>query len=278
MKTGKKYGTKAYPADAEETSILFRRIEPLITPDELVAKYLRAIPGVNGTNFNVLDKYTPDDLKAEIELSMNEIELESGLILFKTQMKQRIPYDYALYKNFIHIKTNYRPILSVEKLAVISTNGQEIYNLPLEWIEAGFFHKGQVNLLPILSVFGSSSTVVNGVPSGALIFLQSLVNFNWVPAFWTIEYTVGVCHKDGDMPVVMNDLIGLNTAINILSALSALYIYTSQSLSQDGLAQSSSGLGPNVYTNRIAQLQARKDKIMANLRRVYHNKYFLSNI
>ena len=270
-KKGKSFGTKAYPADANETSSLFRRIEPMITPEQLVAKYLKGIPGV-------LENYTTEDLKAEIELSMNEIEVESNLILFKTQMRQRIPFDVGLYKAFIHIKTNYRPILSVEKIAVISTNDIDIYHLPLEWVEGGNFHKGQINLLPILSVFGSSSTVVNGVPSGALIFLQSLVNFAWVPAFWTVEYTVGVANKEGDLPVVVNDVIGLNTAINILSSLSALYINNSQSLGQDGLSQSSGGQGPNTYNTRIQHLTERKEKILSQIKRVYHSKYYLSNI
>jgi hypothetical protein len=267
--TGKTYGTKAYPADAKETSGLFRRVEPLITPEQLINKYLKGIPG--------LDQYTEDDLKAEIELSINAIETESNLIIFKTQMSQRIPFDVALYKSFIHIKTNYRPILSVEKLSVISTNGIDIYNLPLEWLEMGNAHKGQLNLLPILSVFGSSSTVVNGVPSGALIFLQSLVNFAWVPSFWTIEYTAGICHRDGDVPVVLNDIIGCNTAINILSSLSALNVNTSQSLGQDGLSQSSGNLGPNTYNNRIEQLTLRKEKYLAQVKRIYHSKYFVSN-
>lgn len=267
---GKSFGTKAYPSDANETSGLFRRVEPMITPEQLIAKYLKGIPGV--------ENYTDEDLKAEIELSMNEIEVESNLVLFKTQMKQRIPFDSALYKNFIHIKTNYRPILSVEKIAVVSTNSIDIYHLPLEWVEAGNFHKGQINLLPILSVFGSSSTVVNGVPSGALIFLQSLVNFAWLPAFWTLEYTVGVCNKDGDLPVVLNDVIGCNTAINILSSLSALYLNNSQSLGQDSLSQSSSGAGVQSYNNRIEQLTARKDKYLVQIKRVYHSKYYLSNI
>lgn len=266
----KKFGTKAYPADTKDTSDLFRRVEPLLTPEMLVSRYLKNLPNV--------DTYNSDDLKSEIEIAMNEVEVMTGLHLFKTQKKERVPYDHNLYKNFIHIKTNHRPILSVEKISVESTNGQTIYELPLEWMEKGFLHKGQINILPILSVFGSTGSIVNGVPSGALIFLQSLSNYQWVPAFWMVEYTTGISHKDGEMPVIMNDIIGLTAAINILNSLQVLNPYTSQSLSQDGISQSSSSPGPQIYQKKIEHLEQRRERIMAQLKKIFHSKYFLSNI
>lgn len=270
-KVGKKFGTKAYPADTKESSNLFRRVEPMMTPEELIARYLKAIPNIG--------QYSYEDLKTEIEIAMNEVEIMTGLSLFKTQMKERIPYDYALYRNFIHIKTNHRPILSVEKLSVESTNGQTIYELPLEWIEAGFFHKGQVNLLPIMTVFGSvNDSMSTAAPSGALIFLQGLNNHRWLPAFWSIEYTTGISHKDGQMPININAIIGMTAAIQILGALQVLNIYTSQSLSQDGLSQSSSGPGPVMYKARIEQLEGQRDRLMEQIKKVTFNKYFLSNI
>jgi hypothetical protein len=265
----KKYGTKALPADAKETSGLVRRIEPIMTPELLASRYLHGID---------LSGYAPEELKQEIMLGIQEIELLTGLHIDKVQMQERIPYDMQLYKSFIHIKVNHRPILSVESIKVMSTNRQEIYRLPLEWVEAGFFHKGQINVLPILSVFGSSSTVVNGVPSGALIFLQGQINMPWLPAFWEIEYTTGVCHQEGHVPVLINDLIGMTAATEILGALQANNIYNSQSLSQDGISQSSSSAGPQIYQKRIDQLNDRRERLLAQIKKVYHTKYFMSNI
>lgn len=265
----KERSQKAYPVEAKETSGLMTRVETLITPELLKSRYLHGID---------LDDYTEDELKQEIMLAMNEIEVFTGLTLTKVKFSERIPYDSRLYKNFLHFKTNHKPVLSVDLFAVQSSNSQDIYKLPPDWIEMGLAHKGQINLLPILTVFGTSGTIASASPSGALIFLQSLSNYNWLPAFWTIEYTAGVCKEDGKMPVVINDLIGLTAAMEILSAKQNLIVHTSQSLAQDGISQSSSGQGPQTYQNRIDTLQAKRDKLMARVKSIYHNKYFLSNI
>jgi hypothetical protein len=144
----------------------------------------------------------------------------------------------------------------------------------------GNAHKGQLNCLPLLTVFGSSSSQISstGTPSGAMIFLQSLTNYSHLPAFWSLTYSAGICSREGDVPLVINDIIGCNTAINVLSALSALNVNNSQSLGQDGISQSSSSLGPNLYNNRIEQLTLRKEKQLASVRRIYHSKFYLNNV
>lgn len=264
--------TKAFPKDAFDSSSLFDRVEPLLTPELLVSRYLKNIPGI--------DTYSSDELKDQINLAMNEIEVVAGIHLQKIQKKERIPYDNALYKSFIHIKLNSKPVLSVEKITVESTDGQEIYNMPLTWLETGYFKTGQLNILPIMTTFGSPSNagIVSGAPSGALIFLQSMINFQFVPGFWSVTYTTGISQDEGTMPIPVNELIGVTTAINILSSLSALNIYNSQSLSQDGISQSSSSQGPAIFNNRIEQLEAKKQLLMGNLRKVFHSKVFLTNI
>lgn len=265
----KKYGTKALPADAKEVSNLNQRIEPILTPELLISRYLHGID---------MSSYTNDELKDRIIIAIQEVEIMTGLYIDKVQMKEKLPYDSQLYKNFIHMKMNHRPILSVENIRVMSTNDQVIYSLPLEWISASFFHKGQINCLPILSVFGSSSTIANGVPSGALIFLQGQTNYNWLPAFWEVEYTVGVCHKEGSVPILINKLIGVAAAIDILSSLAANNIYNSQSLSQDGISQSSSSQAGRIYDPRIERLSEDRDKILQQIKKIYFTKYHLTNI
>lgn len=259
----------AYPVEAEEVSGLMTRIETLITPEHLKSRYLKGVD---------IDDYTSDEIKDEIMLAMNEIELLSGLTLNPVKFNERVPYDSNLYKNFLHMKTNHKPVQSIDLFAVESSNGQNIYKLPPDWIEMGFAHKGQINLLPILTVFGTSGTIATGAPDGALIFLQSLSNYNWLPAFWTIKYTAGICKEEGKMPVVMNDVIGMTAAIEILSAKQNQIVNTSQSLSQDSISQSSGGAGTQTYQPRIERLEAKRDKLLARIKSIYHSKYFLTNI
>jgi hypothetical protein len=54
--------------------------------------------------------------------------------------------------------------------------------------------------------------------------------------------------------------------------------YNSQSLGQDGLSQSTSGPGTQLYVQRIQDLQQQKEQILKQLKRVFVNKMFMSTL
>jgi hypothetical protein len=265
----KKFGTKAYPIEANYTSSLLTRVEPMLTPELLKSRYLKGID---------LKDFTDDELKDQIILSTNEFESLTNLTVKKTQYKERIPYDYALYRAFLHFKSNHRPILSLQSFVVESSNGQEVYKLPADWVESGFFLKGQISLLPILTVFGTSGVIATASPSGALIFLQSLTNFKWLPSFWSVTYTAGLCHDDNKLPIIVNDVIGMGAAIDILSIKQNQIKYTSQGISQDGISQNSSSPGSQTFQKRIEQLEKDKERLMRKIRQIFNSRYYVSNI
>ena len=268
----KKFGTKAYPVEAFSTSDLMRRCEAILTPDLLISRYLKI------QEKEIRAKYTENELKQEIELAMNEFELMSGLVVNKVQDQQRIPFDRDLYRSFVYIKTNHGPILSVEEIEIQSSNGENIYKLPAEWIEVGFAHKRQLNLIPILSIFGAAGLRDGQASNAGLIFLQAINNFQWLPSFFTIKYTYGLCHKEGELPIPVNQIIGMIAAINLLSNLQTANKYNSTSVGQDGITQSASSAGPQIYAKRIEELEAKKLKMLAKLKATFGSKYFLSNI
>jgi len=73
--------------------------------------------------------------------------------------------------------------------------------------------------------------------------------------------------RDFLVPDFVNDLIGLTAAIEILSQLGATYAWmTGGSLGIDGLSQSSSGPGPQVFATRIGELKERQAKLMKKFR------------
>ena len=187
--------TNAYPVESVETTNLLGRIEPILTPKLLKGRYLKGIE----------HDYKNEELKDEIKRAMNEVELLTNLYLTKTQFKERLPFDKALYRSFVYMKTNNGPILSVEEISIESSNGENIYNRPSTWVEAGYFHKRQVNLVPILSIFGAAGLQDGQASNAGLIFLQAVNNFIWLPSFFSITYTCGVCHKDGYLPQVVNE-------------------------------------------------------------------------
>lgn len=265
----KSFGTNVYPVESKESGNLFGRIEPILNPKKLKARYLKGIDGLD---------YNNEELKDEILRAINEVELMTNLKLSKVQHKERLPFDKALYQNMVYMKTNNGPILSVEEILIESSNGENIYKLPPSWIEAGLFHKRQVNLIPILSIFGAAG-LQDGQPSNAgLIFLQAVNNFRWLPAFFSIVYTVGVCHEEGQLPQVMNELIGCVAAIEILSNLQTRNKFNSTAISQDGISQSASSAGPQIYETRIAKLKEDRDAKMKKIKAIFHQKYYMSNI
>jgi hypothetical protein len=266
----KDYGNKAYPVLANKTSNLLTRIEPILTPKKLVSRYLKGLD---------LSDYDDEDLKDKIHLAMNKAELLLDTTLTPVKRKEKHPFDRNLYKHFIHIMTNFGPILQIDKLCIQSSNNINIFEIPPDWIEAARFFQKQVNVIP-LTVVGATG-ISSGQPTGAagLAFIAAMNGgIDWVPSYWEVEYTTGVCNKEGHVPVVINELIGVIAAIEILGNLGPLNVNTSVSVSHDGISQSSSNPGPAVYQTRIGELMGEKDELVKNIRKVLYNKYFVSNI
>lgn len=269
----KNYGTAAYPVHANGTSGLFTRSEPTLTPELLVSRFLKGIP----LKFRNGDVFTAEELKDQIHLAQNEAEMLLGLTLTREPFKQKVPFDYALYKAFIHIRSEKGPILSIEHLAIVSADGNNIFEIPPTWIETSNFSKRLINVIPLLAAYGVNQ-VSGAVGNAGIAFLSVMDGLNWVPAYWQINYTAGLSMKEGQVPVPVNELIGIITAINVLSMVAATYIYTSQAQSQDGISQSSSGPGPRIYLVRIEELNRRRDEIVRKMKAMFSTRYFIDNI
>lgn len=269
----KNFGTAIYPVHAENTSGLVRRTEPLLTPEQLVSRFLKGIP----LKFRNGDKFTPDELKDRINLAMNEVELLLGTVITREQFKDKVPFDYALYKAYIHIMAPMRPIISLEHLAIVSADGNNIFEIPPTWIEASNFSKGLINTIPLLAAYGVNS-VQGAVGNAGIAFLTVIDGLNWVPAYWQINYTAGLSTKEGNVPTPVNELIGTVAAIAILSEIGPLNIWNSQSQTQDGISQSSSGPGPRLYELRIAELEKKKEDLVKKMKAIFSTRYFVGNI
>lgn len=269
------YGTAIYPVHAQETSGLVKRCEPIITPEKLVSRYLKGIP----LTFPNGDTITADDLKDKIMLATNEAELLLNMTINREQFKQKVPMDRSLYNCFVHIRAEHGPIVSLEQLAIVSANGANIFQIPPDWIESANFAKRLINVIPLLAAYGvnqlqGSTTVSNA----GIAFLTVMGGLGWVPAYWQITYTAGMSAKEGQVPVPVNELIGIIAAIDVLSLIAPSNIWTSQSLSQDGISQSSSGPGPMLYRQRLEELEDKKNTIIKKLKGIFMGKFFIDNI
>ena len=283
LKDSKSYnGGTVYPVHALETSGLLRRAEPLLTPEQLVSRFLKGIPLM----FRNGDVFTAEELKDRINLAINSAELILGRNITLEQFNEKAPFDYNLYRQFIHIHAEHGPIVSIQELAIVSSDNQNIFTVPPEWIEAANFSKGLINVIPLLAAFGSNQVAGSPVgPStpgqfaaGGIAFLSTLGPGSSVPAYWGIKYTAGLTSKEGKYPIPVNELIGCIAAVDILSEIAATFFFTSQALSQDGISQSSSGPGPMVFQLRIQELMLKRDELTRKLKGLFGSKYFVSNI
>jgi hypothetical protein len=269
----KQFWGAQYPVHCARSSGLFKRCEPILTPELLVSRYLKGIP----LAFPNGDHFSADDLKDQINLAQNEMELAAKITFSREQFVDKVPFDIALYKSFIYLKTEQNPIASVEFVGIVSSDGYSVFKIPPEWLEPSNFSKGIVNVVPILGAY--SVATGGGVGAyGGIPYLNVFSSLTFVPGFWQIVYTTGTSKIEGQYPVVINDLIGMTAAINLLMIITNMFLTTSQSLSRDGIAQSSSGPGSRIYLPYIEGLTKKRDLLLGKIKTTFATKFIVSNI
>lgn len=266
----KSYGTAMYPVHALETSGLLKRVEPFLTPEQFRSRFLKGIPLVflNGATFS------DDELKDRINLAQNEAELRLKTTITRELRQEKLPFKQQDYKAYIHLKAEQGPICTIHQLAIVSADKNTIFEIPPEWIETTNFAKSYINVIPLLAAYGVNS-VQGAVGNAGIAFLTVIDGLDFIPAYWQIKYTSGMSNTEGSVPIVVNEYIGCIAAIQILSMIAATFIHTSQSQSQDGISQSSSGPGPRIYLVRIEELTKRRDELERKLKGIFSQNFFV---
>lgn len=268
----KAYGTAMYPVHALATSGLFKRCEPMLNPEQLKSRFLKGIP----LFFPNGDTFSDDELKDRIYLAANQVELDLKTTLTREQRQEKLAFKNEDYRAYIHLTATQGPLISIEQLAIVSADKNDIFEIPATWIETSNFEKRIINVIPLLAAYGVNS-VQGAVGNAGIAFLTVLDGLNWVPAYWQIRYTSGISNKEGLLPTPVNELIGCVAAIDLLSEIAPTFIHTSQSQSQDGISQSSSGPGPRIYEMRINDLRAKREKLEYQLRTIFSNRFIVGN-
>ena len=194
------------------------------------------------------------------------------------QFEDELPFDRVFLEQYHYIRTKQKPILSVDHLAIRPQNNQaaaDIYVIPRQWISFTGFNKGQINVVPLVTadnqVFPQAVT-----SNGALFLLAYVSQLPWVPSYWQIRYTAGF--REGAIPRALNELIGIQAALDILSDVGQSNRVQSYSLSQDGSSQSQSTPGPNVYKQRIDELEKKRARLLNRFKSIYGTKLALGTI
>jgi len=269
--TSSKPATSVYPdraVDGQEWS----RVEPLITPKQLKTRFLFGIPLVSyivNPMTNMRDELSDEDLLDFINRAVAETELLTNLMIFPVQFDEKHPFDRNFWGTYGFVKVEHRPVMSVEKFAFTPATGVDIFEINKDWIESANFHKGQINLIPLVPAVAAqfiSGSIGNASGSG-FAYLNLIQGMAFVPAIIRIKYTAGF--PGANVPRVLNELIGCIAGLEILNTLQITNKASSYSQGIDGISQSISTPGPQVYKPKIDFLMAKRNELAGKIKNIY---------
>jgi len=268
-----------YPANVVTAD--YERLEPILTVAQLKTRFLLGIPLVSQMKDPITGKNVvlhDSELKDIIDGAIQRCEHDLYIDIYAVERKERYPFDYPAFQQYGFMRTEHCPIWKMSAMTITAPNDVNVYSVPLEWVSPAYFLKGQVNIVPWLA---SSQSVLGTGPTGqgtsaGGYFLSILSSNLQSPAYWQIIYTSGF--PEGMVPRVVNDIVGMTAAIDILSMLGATYSRVgSMSLSLDGMSQSM-GLNPNIFAVRITDLKEQLAKYTGKVKAMFGKKLSVGTI
>lgn len=272
-----KHGNGAvYPDAVVDTAWEFA--EPLITAEKVIQLHLWGIPLVTRIKnplTNKPDVMDPTTIKEYVIQAVALAETESNVDIFPRTYNERHPYDQKAMESFGYFMVRHGPVSSVESLAVVSSDGINVWNVPPQWMDGGYLAQRQINIMPFAVAAQSGVAVPVTSPVGAGL-LPNLFKFSFVPGMFNIAYTSGF--KDAKVPKIVNQLIGTIAAMEILSQLQTTYVYASSvSIGVDGFSQ---GVGQNTnpYVQRLQELADKRRWLVRRIMRLFNQGLFSDNV
>jgi hypothetical protein len=267
--------------NATDAAAAFKRVEPLITVEQLKERYLFGIPLVAAMPdpiTKVRQRMTDAMLADSIDraCSTAEAEVGSGFHITPVEVTRRVPFDRAEYRSLGFFRLPEAPILRVLGLDVKTADGTAVYRVPLNWCDPGQFKKGQINLIPLTAAFLGTGGSMTPTADGGAAWLSILGQGGWVASYWEARVICGI--DQGHMPLFINELIGLIAAIDLLSKLAATYRISSYSTGLDAASQSVSGPGPALYDAAIERMEKEKAVKLNKVKALFYKKIFCDNV
>lgn len=289
LTTAKRKPSSHWPDGTVAAQGLYEGIEPLLTPDVFRERFLFGIPLIAP---QTQDKITAKQFKDYIKRAVAFCEMDIKSAIMPRIARERLPFDPFLYQRNMYCEVPVKPIQKVIRLAICSASyrdtgatnensahpsGSEIYSIPTDWIDTSYASHGKIFVNPMNPAFASVGGPQAAAVSGATI-LQYLNFGGWLPAFWTVEVLHGVCDEGGNVPIMINEIIGQKAGILVLDNLIPLYRTASQSLGIDGLSQSVNDLGHQLLTNKRKDLAEAYAASVKAVKQKLGNSFFVSNI
>jgi hypothetical protein len=217
----------------------FTQVEPLITPKQLKERYLFGVEIVDNAGNELPDR----TLQNYINNAVSMLEHDLDIFIMPREVEEQKDYEANDYFHWGYLQLNRFPLISVNALTIayvrdlnITTDMLEenaVLDIPLEWIRLD----GDTGILRLVP--NNKFPARLQVESGGAFFPELFRRHGHVPELWIVNYTAGF--KDGCIPVLLNQAIGLLASVQALSIAGNLVLgagIAGSSLSIDGLSQS----------------------------------------
>jgi hypothetical protein len=246
----------------------FSRAEGLITPEQLKLRYLF---GIDMTD--VKGNPIPDEVyQHHINAAVSYIEHKLDVVIFPTEIVDKHDYRAVDYQEFNFLQLKKRPVKEVTTLKAKFPNNRELVNFPPEWFVVEK-EAAQVQLAPVQGTF-NSLVITQGGSYVPIIFGSK---DHW-PHMFEVTYTAGFCNDQ--IPVILNEMIGLQASISLFEMLGDITLGTpiaSENVNMDGAgvgkattASSNSGL----YSARIESYRKKLEEYIKVAHKYYNGFAF----
>jgi hypothetical protein len=257
----------------------FARTEPLITVDRIKDEYLFGIPLVASLTGQELPERV---LRQAILKSVGDFETSVHIPAMPVRITDRFDFERADDMQFGMRQLTRFPILKIENLKALWPGRNDILmgvdggttqevDYPTSWVTL----QGDRGIFRIVPNTGS---IVNAdasfIASSAYrsIILGGLKQW---PNMWRVTYIAGF--PSDQVPILVNDLIGTFAAIRMLGMLGpAIFPVNSHATGIDGMSQSTSTAGPQWLANRLQELTAERDRLIAQVKAYYGTDIYFS--
>lgn len=245
----------------------FTRLESLITPDRLKKEYLFGIPLKSTITEDELDE---EALKNFITRAISRVEHEARIQVSPVKFTDKYDYNIWDYQKFNFIQLDHWPILQIESFKAKYPHTQDFIQYPEEWFtiynEFGVFQLTPTNGSIAQFLITHDASLLPIVLGGRA---------NW-PQLWQVTYTAGF--KRDQMPAIINELISIYAALNVLEQLDTVVFLGSYGIGIDGVSQSVSLPGPGWLAGRIDSLNKKAESLLDSIKRYYQHNIYLSSL
>lgn len=246
------------------------RAEPLLDIKRFKEEYLFGIPL---TSKLTGEKVTNNALKSFIRKGIGDFEVSVRIPVSPVRATDKFDFERADDLQFGTRRLSRWPLLQIEGLQAVlpGRTEEQTVDYPTSWVNPDG-ESGMIRITP------TSSSLTNADQQFiASTGFRSLAmgNMKAWPNLWRITYTAGF---DFDkVPPIVNDLIGVMSAIKFLSILGpVLFPVQSISIGLDGLSQSTGNAGPQFLAQRLQELTAERDRMVPMLKAYYGTDIILS--